>query len=328
MRYNVLYLWKRIGFALVTFFAAITLNFLLPRLVGGDPADFLASSRGLGSPESVMALKVQFGLDNPSMLYQYKQYLIQLFHGNLGISYVNYPTPVLDIVKQALPWTLGIVLTATLISYLIGWLIGVKGAWKAGSTFDNSTLFGSFFLNSIPYFWVAIVVILIFSFKLDWFPIGRAMAPAHDTFSTWGKAKDIMHHAVLPVFTLMLASLASHILVLRNNLMRVLSEDYMLLAKAKGVSVSRRKYMYGARNALLPSFTGLMSSLGHVLGGTLTAEIVFSYPGVGMVTMNAVLNHDFPLIQGIFLCIAVSVIFFNLLADLIYPLIDPRVTLE
>ncbi|KIL40519.1 hypothetical protein SD70_13240 [Gordoniibacillus kamchatkensis] len=328
MRYNSSYLLRRIGFALVTFFAAITLNFVLPRVVGGDPADYLASSRGLGSPETIKALKVQFGLDNPSLLYQYKQYLWQLLHGNLGISYVNYPTPVLEIVMKALPWTLGIVLTATFLSYLLGWLIGVKGAWKAGSAFDNTTLFGSFFLNSIPYFWVAIVIILIFSLKLGWFPMGRAMAAQHDIFTPWGKTKDILHHAILPVTTLMLASIAGHILVLRNNLMRVLSEDYMLLAKAKGVSVRRRKYMYGARNALLPSFTGLMNSLGHVIGGALTAEIVFSYPGVGMLTLNAVLNHDFPLIQGIFLCIAVSVIFFNLLADLIYPLIDPRVALE
>jgi len=328
MRYNASYIFKRIGFALVTLFAAITLNFLLPRLVGGDPAEYLASTKGLGSAEAVDALKVQFGLDNPSMWYQYKQYLIQLFQGNLGISYVNYPTPVVDIVLQALPWTLGIVVTATLFSYLIGWLIGVRGAWKAGSVFDNTTLFGSFFLNSIPYFWVAIVFILIFSLKLDWFPLGRAMSPDHDTLTSWGKFTDIAHHAILPIFTMMLASLASHILVLRNNLMRVLSEDYMLLAKAKGVPIGRRKYMYGARNALLPSFTGLMNSLGHVIGGALTAEIVFSYPGVGMVTMNAVLNHDFPLIQGIFLFIALSVIIFNLLADLIYPLIDPRVSLE
>jgi len=142
------------------------------------------------------------------------------------------------------------------------------------------------------------------------------------------KIASILNHGLFSVVSMIIASLAGHILVLRNNLRRVLSEDYMLLAKAKGISTRRRKYVYGARNALLPSFTGLMITLGHVIGGALTMEIVFSYPGVGLVTFNAILNHDFPLIQGAFLFIAISVIIANLIADLMYPLIDPRVALE
>jgi peptide/nickel transport system permease protein len=323
LRYNLVYLIKRIGFALITLFMAATLNFLLPRLMGGDPASALASEKALGSQEVANALKVQFGLDNPSILHQYGQYLMQLLHGNLGVSYVNYPSPVADVMLKALPWTLGTVLIATLLSYLIGWLIGIRGAWKAGSLFDNSTLFTAFFLNSVPFFWIA----MIFSFYLNWFPLGQAVDPRIDSFSAFEKLRSILYHAFLPVFTLIIATLAGHILVLRNNLMRVLSEDYMLLAKAKGLSIRRRKYMYGARNALLPSFTGLMTSLGHVIGGAITTEIVFSYPGVGMVTFNAILNHDYPLIQGSFLFIAISVIVCNLIADLVYPLIDPRVVL-
>jgi peptide/nickel transport system permease protein len=301
---------------------------LLPRLMGGDPASAIASEKALGSPEVVQALKVQFGLDNPSLLYQYGHYVQQLLHGNLGVSYSNYPSPVAAVMLKALPWTFGTVLTATLLSYLVGWLIGIRGAWKAGSLFDNSTLFGSFFLNSVPFFWIAIIFIMIFSFQLEWFPLGQAVDPGIDGFTALGKIKSVLYHAALPVFTLVVATLAGHILVLRNNLMRVLSEDYMLLAKAKGLGPRRRKYVYGARNALLPSFTGLMTSLGHVIGGAITTEIVFSYPGVGLVTFNAILNHDYPLIQGSFLFIAVSVIFFNLIADLVYPLIDPRVALN
>lgn len=328
MRYNSHYLFKRIGFALLTFYIAITLNFLLPRLMGGDPAEALASDKALGNPEIAAELKKQFGLDNPNLLYQYGNYLRELLQGNIGISYVNYPTPVMDVMLKALPWTLGTVLIATLLSYAIGWLIGIKGAWRAGSVFDNTSLFVSFFLNSVPYFWIAIIFVMIFGFHLDWFPLGQAIDPAFDSFTAWGKVKSVVHHAFLPVFTLVIATLAGHILVLRNNLMRVLSEDYMLLAKAKGISTARRKYMYGAKNALLPSFTGLMITLGHVIGGAITTEIVFSYPGVGMVTFNAILSHDYPLIQGAFLFIAVSVIVFNLLADLIYPLLDPRVALN
>ncbi|TBL79503.1 ABC transporter permease [Paenibacillus thalictri] len=328
MRYNAAYFVKRVGFALITFYVAITLNFLLPRLMGGNPADTLASDKALGSQEIASALKAQFGLENPSLLYQYGQYLKQLLQGNMGISYVNYPSPVMEVMLKALPWTIGTVLTATLISYLIGWLIGIRGAWKSGSVFDNASLFTAFFLNAVPYFWIAILFVMIFAFYLGWFPLGQAIDPSYDSFTAWGKLMSIASHAFLPVFTLVIASLAGHILVLRNNLMRVLSEDYMLLAKAKGLSERRRKYMYGARNALLPSFTGLMMTLGHVIGGAITTEIVFSYPGVGLVTFNAILSHDYPLIQGAFLFIAVSVILFNLIADLLYPLIDPRVAMQ
>ncbi|MBS4219098.1 ABC transporter permease [Bacillus sp. FJAT-49711] len=328
MRLNYVYVLKRIGFALITLFVAITVNFLLPRLMGGNPADTLASEMALGSPEVAEALKKQFGLESSNIFFQYKQYLIQLFQGNMGISYVNYPAPVIEVVLKALPWTLGTVLIATLFSYAIGWMIGIKGAWKSGSLFDNTSLFTSFFLNSVPYFWIGIIMIMIFSFHLDWLPLGKAIPSDYDTLTFMGKVAAIIKHAILPVVTMVIASLAGHILVLRNNLMSVLSEDYMLLAKAKGLSTRRRKYIYGARNALLPSFTGLMITLGHVIGGALTMEIVFSYPGVGLLTFNAILNHDFPLIQGSFLFIAISVIIANLIADIMYPFIDPRVALE
>ncbi|MBW8351374.1 ABC transporter permease [Bacillus sp. IITD106] len=328
MRLNYVYVLKRIGFALITLFVAITVNFLLPRLMGGNPADTLASEMALGSPEVAEALKKQFGLESSNIFFQYKQYLIQLFQGNMGISYVNYPAPVIEVVLKALPWTLGTVLIATILSYAIGWMIGIKGAWKSGSWFDNTSLFTSFFLNSVPYFWIGIIMIMIFSFHLGWLPLGKAIPSDYDTLTFMGKVAAIIKHAILPVVTMVIASLAGHILVLRNNLMSVLSEDYMLLAKAKGLSTRRRKYIYGARNALLPSFTGLMITLGHVIGGALTMEIVFSYPGVGLLTFNAILNHDFPLIQGSFLFIAISVIIANLIADIMYPFIDPRVALE
>jgi len=327
MRFPLAYLVKRIAFALATLLAAIVMNFFLPRMIAGNPAEMIASQTALGSQEVAEELKKQFGLDNPNLLYQFKQYLMQLAHGNLGISYFNYPTPVLDVLLKALPWTLGIVSIATVISYLIGWLIGIKGALKPGSWFDNASIGVSFFINSVPYFWVGLLLIYVFSFTLNWFPMGKAFAVDYDTLSPQGKLSSIVYHAILPIISLVVASVASHILVLRNNLIRVLSEDYMLLAKAKGLKAGRRVLHYGVRNAFLPSFTGFMLSLGHVVGGAITMEIVFSYPGVGMIAYNAILNHDYPLIQGAFLMIAVSIIALNLLADLLYPLIDPRVTL-
>jgi|HigsolmetaGSP12D_1036236.scaffolds.fasta_scaffold00534_7 peptide/nickel transport system permease protein len=327
MRIPLAYLVKRILFALATLLAAIVMNFFLPRMISGNPADMIASQTALGSQEVAAALKKQFGLDNPSLMYQFKQYIIQLAHGNLGISYFNYPTPVMDVLLKALPWTLGIVLIATVISYLIGWLIGIRGALKPGSWFDNLAIGGSFFINSVPYFWIGLLLIFIFSFSLNWFPMGKAFSVEYDTLSPQGKLSSIAYHAILPIVSLVIASVANHILVLRNNLIRALSEDYMVLAKAKGLPFGRRVLHYGVRNAFLPSFTGFMLSLGHVVGGAITMEIVFSYPGVGMITYNAILNHDYPLIQGAFLIIAVSIIALNLLADLLYPLIDPRVTL-
>lgn len=328
MRIQLSYVVRRVAFAFATLLAAIILNFILPRLIGGDPAEMIASQTALGSAEVADELRKQFGLDNPSLLHQFGNYIVQLLHGNLGISYFNYPVPVKDVIWNALPWTVGIVLIATLLSYFIGWLIAIKGALKPGSWFDQIALGGSFFINSVPYFWVGILFILFFAYKLSWFPMGQAIPVDYDTFTPAHQFRSIAYHAVLPIASMALASAASHILVLRNNLIRVLSEDYMVLARAKGLSARRRVFHYGIRNAFLPSFTGFMLSLGHVVGGAITMEIVFSYPGLGMLTYNAILNHDYPLIQGAFLVIAVSIIVVNLIADLIYPFIDPRVNLN
>jgi len=328
MRIQPSYAVRRVAFAAATLLAAIVMNFLLPRLIAGNPAEMIASQTALGSPEVAEAIKKQFGLENDSLLYQFKQYIVQLAHGNLGISYFNYPTPVSEVLLKALPWTLGIVLISTLLSYAAGWLIGIRGALKPGTWFDNAALGVSFFINSVPYFWIGILLILLFGYKLDWFPMGQAFSVDYDSLSAAGKLRSISYHAVLPIVSLAIASLASHILVLRNNLSRALTEDYMVLARAKGLSGRRRTFHYGVRNAFLPSFTGFMLSLGHVVGGAITMEIVFSYPGIGMLTYNAILNHDYPLIQGAFLMIAVSIIAVNLLADLIYPFIDPRVNLN
>ncbi|WP_336789538.1 ABC transporter permease [Paenibacillus sp. MMO-177] len=328
MRIQLSYVVRRVAFAFATLLAAIILNFILPRLIGGDPAEMIASQTALGSAEVADELRKQFGLDNPSLVHQFSNYIVQLLHGNLGISYFNYPVPVKEVIWNALPWTVGIVLIATLLSYFIGWLIAVKGALKPGSWFDQTALGVSFFINSVPYFWVGILLILLFAYKLGWFPMGQAIPVEYDTLTPSQQFRSIAYHAVLPIASMALASAASHILVLRNNLIRVLSEDYMVLARAKGLSSRRRVFHYGIRNAFLPSFTGFMLSLGHVVGGAITMEIVFSYPGLGMLTYNAILNHDYPLIQGTFLVIAVSIIVVNLIADLIYPFIDPRVNLN
>lgn len=326
-RYSVRYLARRIGLALVTVVLAATLDFLLPRLAGGNPAQFLASTQALGSAKVAEALQQQFGLQG-SVWQQYASFLGQLLHGNLGISYEFYPEPVASVLAGAIPYTIGLVLTATVLSYLVGWVLGVIGAWRQRSRFDELTVGVSFFLHGLPYFWTGMMLLFVFSFVLGWFPDGHAFSVANGDESALTIVGDAIYHGTLPVASLVITSIAGHLLIMRNNTVSVLREDYVMLARAKGLPVWKLVFKYTARTAMLPSFTGLMMSLGTVVGGAIVTEEVFSYPGVGLVTYNAILNHDYPLIQGAFLVIALVVIAMNLLADLLYPLLDPRVSSE
>lgn len=324
-RYSVGYLLRRIGVALITVFLAATLNFALPRIAGGNPAQYLASTQALGSPRVAAALERQFGLSHGSLWVQYVAYLRQLAHGNLGISYSFYPESVTTVLLQALPYTIGLVLTATVISYLVGWVIGIIGAWRRGSLFDQASISVSFFLHGVPYFWTGIMLLFIFSFVLGWFPDGHAFSSFTGNRRPGTIVADAIYHGFLPVMSLVITSVAGHLLIMRNNMLTVLREDYVTLARAKGLPITKLVFKYVARTAMLPSFTGLMLALGTVVGGAILTEEVFSYPGVGFVTYNAILNHDYPLIQGAFLIIAVTVVGMNFLADLLYPLLDPRV---
>jgi peptide/nickel transport system permease protein len=327
-RYSVRYLLRRIFLAVVTVFLAATLDFALPRLAGGDPTQYLASTQALGSPKVAKALAKQFGLDNGNVLSQYGHFLSQLVHGNLGVSYQFYPQSVASVMWHALPYTLGLVLTATIISFLVGWTIGIVAAWRRGSIFDEASVGVSFFFHGIPYFWTAMMLLFGLSFFLGWFPDAHAFSITTGHRSLFATIGDAIYHGVLPVLSLVVTSIAGHLLIMRNNMVAVMREDYVMLARAKGMSTSKLALKYVARTAMLPSFTGLMLSLGTVIGGAILTEEVYSYPGVGYVVYNAILEHDYPLIQGAFLFIAVVVIAMNLLADLLLPLIDPRISLQ
>lgn len=328
MRYSSRYILRRVGFALLTVFLAATADFLLPRLMGGNPAQALASSTGLGSPAAAAAIAKEFGLSNPNWGYQYVHYLWQLLHGNLGISYEYFPAPVLSILLQALPYTVALVLSSTAISFVVGWTLGVIAAWRRGSWVDQASVGVAFWLYALPYFWLAMLLVFVFAFGLGWFPMGHALPSSITGLTPWQWVSGAIMHGILPVFSLVLTSTAGHLLLMRNNMLAVLAEDYMQLARAKGLTPWKMMVRYAARSAILPSFTGLMLSLGTVVGGALVTEIVFSYPGIGLATYNAILSHDYPMIQGAFLLLALAVIAANLLADLVYPLLDPRVNLQ
>lgn len=321
------YFLRRILAALITLWIALTINFFLPRMMGGDPADFIASRTALGSPEYADLLREQFGLDK-SLLEQYVSYFKQLLQGNMGISYSVFQVPVSQIIGQALPWTLLIVLTSTLISFAIAWVLGMLAALKKGGVFDTLVVGGSFYVQSMPYFFVAMLLLIWFGFELKWFPMSHALPSGlGDSVPWYTMVGYIASHAFLPVLSLVVVGLAGRMVMMRSNILQIFSEDYITLAQAKGLRRRTILRRYALRNAMLPSFTGLMLSLGTAVGGAITTEMIYSYPGIGLTIMNAVLSQDYPLIMGCFTIIAVSIVAANFLADLIYPFIDPRVSL-
>ncbi|MCL2832640.1 MAG: ABC transporter permease [Treponema sp.] len=322
------YVIKRLAGAVFTLWVALTINFLLPRVMGGNPADYIASQVAMGSQEYANVLKIQFGLDK-SIIEQYLLYLINLLHGNLGISFSIFPVPVSMIIIRAIPWTLLIVITSTLISFAIAWVLGTLAALKQGKIFDQLVVGASFYIQSTPYFFVGMLILMGLGFYLGWFPIAHSMPSGINPGTPWYKLiGPISYHAFLPVLSLIVVSLAGRMVMMRSNILQIFSEDYITLAQAKGLKRSKILMKYALRNALLPSFTGLMLSLGSAVGGAITTELIFAYPGIGLTIMNAILNHDYPLIQGCFAIIAFCVVAMNLIADMIYPLLDPRVNLN
>ena len=320
------HLLRRIGFYLVALWASITINFLIPRLAPGDPAGALMGHfQGRMSPQAVRALELQFGLSHDPLFLQYFEYLGNLFHGNLGISFTYFPTPVTTVLAQEIPWTLALIGISVVISFKIGTLLGIVIAWKRGSSLDNVLPPILTFFSAIPYFWLALILLYVFAYILNWFPLNGG----YTTGLTAGWNADFLlsalYHGLLPAFTIVLASVAGWMLTMRNTMITTMTEDYVLLAEAKGLSQRRIMFTYAARNAILPNVTGFALSLGFVIGGSLLTEVVFSYPGIGYAILQAAQNSDYPLLQGIFLLIAIGVLGANFIADLVYVALDPRV---
>jgi peptide/nickel transport system permease protein len=319
------FLLRRIAFYLFTAWAAITLNFFIPRMIPGDPVSSLISRyQGRLSTDAIQSLKVLFGLDkNQSLWEQYVDYWKQLFHGDLGLSFTFFPAPVSEVIGNSLPWTLGLVGITTIISFLLGTALGVVAGWRRGSWIDG-LLPATTFLSSIPYFWLGLVAIAVLTGPGSFFPSSGGyepgLVPAFDQYFV----PSAIRHSLLPAATILVSSMSGWILSMRNMMITVAAEDYITVAHAKGLSERRVAVSYAARNALLPNVSGFALSLGFIVGGTLLVEIVFSYPGLGYQLFQAVGAKDYPLMQGIFLVITISVLVANLLADVAYLLLDPR----
>jgi peptide/nickel transport system permease protein len=321
----VRYLLQRLGFYLLAAWVALTLNFFLPRLMPGDPATALFGRfHGRLGPEALQSLRETFGLTDAPLLGQYFTYLAHVFRGDLGVSVAYFPSPVSDVIGRGLFWTLFLAGTAVTVSFAIGTLLGIASAWWRHGWIDTWLPSTFAFLGAFPYFWLAMVALYVLGFSLGWFPLGHAYADDLTPRFSAVFLADVARHAVLPVATVVLATLGGWLLTMRNTMIAVLGSDYVNLARAKGLGPSRVALRYAARNALLPSVTGFGMALGFVLGGSLLTEIVFSYPGQGYLLVQAVRNQDYPLMQGIFLVITLAVLGANWLVDLIYLWLDPR----
>ena len=320
------FLLRRFGFYMIALLVAVTINFLIPRMMAGDPVQIMfARSQGRMNPEAMESLYNTFGFVRGPLHVQYAAYMSSLLQGNLGISIAFFPVPVSQVLGSALAWTLRLVGLATILSFIGGTLLGVFAAWRRGGFVDSYVLPVTGILNSFPYFWLAMVALYIFALGLGWFPLGHAAND--DILKNWSDTAYVMsvvQHMLLPATTIVLTSVGGWLLGMRNNMIGVLAEDYITMAQAKGLSDRRVMLTYAARNAVLPSLTGFAMSIGFILGGALLTEIVFSYPGMGYTLLNAVNTRDYPLMQGIFLIITGAVLVANLIADMAYVVLDPR----
>jgi peptide/nickel transport system permease protein len=314
---------------LVTYFIAflfiLTLNFLLPRMMPGDPLMAIYGDEALivMTPELKAHLVERFALDK-SLWQQLGAYLQALFQGELGYSYY-YNAPVLSVILGRLPWTLLLVGTSLLLSTILGIVLGIESGWRRGSRTDRAMLAGLMGLNGFPDFFLGMLLLIAFGVTWGIFPLAGALTP-YSGLSGLALLLDVLRHLFLPVAALTLAYLASGYLLTRNTMITVLKEPYMLTAKAKGLSQRVLKYRHAGRNSALPVVTQTGIWMGRVVTGTLFVELVFAYPGVGYLTYEALLARDYPIIQGVFLMVAISVLVANFLIDLSYPKLDPRVS--
>ncbi len=315
---------RRLAFYVVAAWAALTINFFLPRMMPGNPAEQLFAKFQNLQPQALRAIEAEFGIGHAgSLWHQYGTYLVDVLHGNLGVSYGEYPATVASILAATLPWTLILVGVATVISFALGTLLGILAAWRRGGLLD-SLLPGMTFFQAAPYFFLALLLIDLFGVHLGWLPTGGGSALGVTQGWNWPFVQSAIDHAVLPALTIVLTSLAGWMVSMRNVMTTTIGEEYVLAGQAKGLPGRRVVMAYAARNAILPNIASFANALGFVISGVLIMEYVFSYPGIGYLLYNAVGNEDYPLMQGIFLVIALAVLAANLLADVAYLVLDPR----
>jgi len=309
----------------IAFLIILALNFFLPRMMPGDPLMAIYGNEALlaMTPELKAHLVERFALDEP-LWQQFFAYIAALFRGDMGWSYF-YNATVFRVILASLPWTLLVVGTSLVLSTALGIVLGIESGWRRGSKTDRAMLTGLMSLNGFPDFFIGLVLLIVFGTLLGIAPLSGALTP-YSGLSGLALVADVLKHMALPVAALTLAHLAGGYLLTRNTMITVLKTPFMLTARAKGLSQKALKYRHAGRNSLLPVLTMTGIWLGRVVTGALFVELVFAYPGVGLLTYKALLARDYPVIQGVFLIVAVSVLVINFVVDLLYPRLDPRVS--
>ncbi len=312
------YLLRKAIQAVVTLLFVLSFNFFLFRVMPGDPVALLTRSERL-TPADQARLRAAYGLDQP-LPRQYVTYMTNIATGDLGVS-LRSGQPVTTMIASRLWPTVLLVGLGTLIATVFGILMGIRGAWNRGSAFDTTTLYGSLVLYGMPEGWLGMLLLLFFAGTLHLFPSGGY---AGDTVG-FSRIIDVANHLFLPCLTLTLGYIGEYVIIMRSSLLEILNEDFVITARAKGVPDRLVRARHAVPNAFLPAFTLIFLSFGFVLGGAIVIEAVFSWPGLGLLTYTAINQLDFPVLQGIFLLSSTTVIIANLVADVTYGYLDPRV---
>jgi peptide/nickel transport system permease protein len=325
----VSYILRKVVLFILTLWAAITLVFILPRLMPGSPVDAaLGKLASAGVPitnAERAAVEAQLGAPHTSLFVQYGDYLRSIATLRFGTSYSFPSQTVAQTIGKALPWTVVLVGATTVFAFVVGTLLGVYAGWHRGKLADSSVTIGATFFGAFPPFWLGLLLLYWLSFKYGWFPIKGGYSPGltpNWSLSFLGNALD---HSVLPALTLAITTLSGWVFGMRNNMINTLGEDYITFAEANGLRSRTVALLYAARNALLPNVTAFGLVLGAVVGGSVLVEGIYSYPGVGNLLYIAVTNHDFPLMQALFLVITLAMLVAIFVVDLFYVRLDPRV---
>ena len=319
------YLIKRSIQIVITLIVVLVLLFIIFRMMPGNPASMMMDPRM--KPEQMERIKQLYGLDKP-MWEQFILYMKNMLTGDLGISF-QYQRPVIEIISEKIGPTLLLFGSALVIAYILGILLGAIMAWRRGSKGEITGIVVSLFFYSMPLFWFGQIMLWLFAFQIPIFPLGGmgGYAPDGTPYHGLKYVVDVLYHLALPLITLTIAGLAGNILLMRNSMLDTLAEDYIVTARAKGIPERRIMYRHAARNAMLPVLTSFAMGLGFIVSGGVLTEYIFSWPGMGTVMVNATFAHDYPMIQGVFYIIAILVLVFNAIADVLYAYLDPRVRL-
>ena len=326
------YVFRRFLIFLIIVWVAGTLNFFLPRLGGADPIRqklvsqmALTGAQQMGFDEMVRAYEAKFGLDKP-LWQQYFTYMGDVIRLDFGLSISNYPRKVIDMISEAIPWTIGLLTTTTILGFLLGNLLGAFMAWPRAPKFLAYVMPPVLMLGAIPYFLFGLILIYVFGFVLGWFPMfGGFSAGTVPTF-TLESILDVLWHTVLPAISMILVSTGGWALGMRALFMTTQGEDYVIFAEAMGVKNWALFFNYMIRNALLPQITALAIAMGQVVSGAVLVEVVFGYPGIGSVLYAGIRALDYYLVQAIIFLVIVAIGVTTFVLDIIYPLLDPRIT--